>query len=82
VKNELCRAFCDQLKVREVPAGLAVTTAFSYSDCEPLGFYVVGPDPLGRFKIEDDGTTIAAIEAEGVDLETPTRREAIESIWC
>lgn len=80
MKNELCEAFCDHLQIREVPAGLAVSTAFSFSDAEPVGFYVVGPDVLGRYQIEDDGTTIPMIEAEGVDLETTTRQDALTSM--
>jgi hypothetical protein len=80
LKDELCRAFCDQLRIREVPAGLAVSTAFSFSDCEPVGFYVAGPDALNRFRIEDDGTTIPLIEAEGIDLETTTRQEALAAL--
>jgi hypothetical protein len=80
LKHELCKAFCDQLQFREVPAGLAVSTAFSFSDSEPIGFYVVGPDALGRYRIEDDGNTIPMIEAEGIDLETSTREEALRSL--
>jgi len=80
LKKELCKAFCDQLQIREVPAGLAVSTAFSFSDSEPVGFYVIGPDALGRYRIEDDGRTIPLIEAEGVDLETSTRQEALSSL--
>lgn len=80
MKDELCKAFCDQLRIREVPAGLAVSTAFTLTYGEPVGFYVIGPDPLGRFHLEDDGTTIPLIEAAGVDLETQTRQEAVESM--
>jgi hypothetical protein len=80
LKQELCKAFCDQLQIREVPAGLALSTAFSFSDSEPVGFYVVGPDALGRYRIEDDGNTIPMIEAEGIDLDTSTRQEALASL--
>jgi hypothetical protein len=80
MKQELCKAFCDQLIVRQVPAGLAVSTAFTFAQTEPVGFYIVGPDPLGRYRIEDDGTTIALIEAEGIDLETQTRAEAVAEL--
>jgi Domain of unknown function DUF1828 len=80
LKHELCKAFCDQLQIREVPAGLALSTAFSFSDSEPIGFYVIGPDALGRYRIEDDGNTIPMIEAEGVDLDTSTRQEALASL--
>jgi hypothetical protein len=80
VKEQLCAAFCDQLEIHEVPAGLAVSTAFEFTHGEPIGFYVIGPDSLGRFRLEDDGTTIPMVEAAGVDLDTQTRQEAVESM--
>jgi hypothetical protein len=80
VKDELCKAFCDQLQIRELPAGLAVSTALNLTDSEPLGFYITGPDALGRFRIEDDGTTVPLIEAAGADLETQTRQEAVDAL--
>jgi hypothetical protein len=81
VKDMLCAAFCDQLSIREVPAGFAVRTAFTLSDGEPLGFYIVGPDPSGRFRLEDDGTTVPMIEAAGIDLDTQTRGDAVSSLY-
>jgi hypothetical protein len=81
VKELLCKAFCDQLVVREVPAGLAVSTGLTLSTGEPLGFYVVGPDATGRYRVEDDGATIPMIEAAGIDLETETRSEAIAELY-
>jgi len=80
MKHELCKAFCDHLAVRQVPAGLAVSTAFTFAETEPVGFYIVGPDGLGRYRIEDDGNTIPLIEAEGIDLETQTRAEAVQEL--
>jgi len=80
VKDQLCKAFCDQLQIRELPTGYAVRTGFALSDGEPLGFYIVGPDGSGRFRIEDDGTTIPMIEAAGVDLSTQTRADAVEAL--
>jgi len=80
MKDLLCRAFCDQLSMRDVPAGIAVATAFTLSSGEPLGFYIVGPDATGRYRIEDDGMTMPLIEAAGVDLETQTRREAVAAL--
>jgi hypothetical protein len=80
VKDDLCKAFCDQLRIREVPAGFAVSTAFGLTDGEPLGFYVIGPDNLGRYRIEDDGTTIPLIEAAGASFESETRQEALDAM--
>ncbi|MEJ2121431.1 MAG: DUF1828 domain-containing protein [Alphaproteobacteria bacterium] len=75
----LCKAFCDELLVRDVPAGLAVSTGYDWMG-EPLGFYVVGPDDSGRYRVEDDGNTMPLIEAAVSDLDTPTRAEALESM--
>jgi hypothetical protein len=73
VKDLLCDAFCDELVVRAVPAGLAVRTPFTLSSGEPLGFYVIGPDATGRYRIEDDGTTMP--------LETQTRQDAVGALF-
>ncbi|HXA24593.1 MAG TPA: DUF1828 domain-containing protein [Acetobacteraceae bacterium] len=81
MKDLLCKAFCDELSVRDVPAGLAIRTALSLSSGEPLGFYVVGPDSTGRYRIEDDGATIPLIEAAGIDLDTQTRNDAIAVLY-
>ncbi len=81
MKDQLCKAFCDQLAVRNVAAGLAVSTALTLATGEPLGFYIVGPDPAGQYRIEDDGTTIALIEAAGIDLETKARKDATAALF-
>ena len=75
----LCKAFCDELLVREVPAGFAVSTGY---DCmgEPLGFYIVGPDDVGLYRIEDDGTIMPMIEALISNLDSPTRAGALEEM--
>jgi hypothetical protein len=79
VKQELCRAFCSELDIRDVPAGLAVSTAFNWFG-EPLGFYIVGPDANGRYRLEDDGTTMPLIEAEGAGLDSQTRAAAFDEM--
>ena len=75
----LCKAFCDELSVREVPAGLAVSTGYNWMG-EPLGFYIVGPDSSGLYRVEDDGAIMPMIEAAVSDLATPTRAEALETM--
>ena len=47
---------------------------------EPLGFYIVGPDRSGLYRVEDDGTIMPMIEASVSDLSTQTRAEALESM--
>lgn len=79
MKNDLCRAFCNDIVVTNVPAGLAVSTAFKRDDGDRISFYVVN-DENGRVRLEDDGATIPILESAGVDFETSVRRKALESL--
>lgn len=74
MKDILCKAFCDNLIVREVPAGTAVGTPFTTTDGDRIGFYIV-PDG-GLVRIEDDGLTMPLLEASGLDFNSGTRAEA------
>ena len=79
MKQELCKAFCDGLEVRDVPAGLAVGTAFRGLGGDLIGFYVTR-DPRTGFRIEDDGSTVAMLEASGFDLDNQTRANALHEM--
>lgn len=79
MKKELCKAFCDEIALKEVPVGLAVSTTFRRSDGDAISFYVVRDKSLpGLARLEDDGQTIPYLEACGVDFETATRRKAFD----
>jgi hypothetical protein len=78
VKEALCKAFCDELSVRPVGAGLAVTMPFDGLNGEPIGFYVIRDGEVpAEYHLEDDGTTVPMLEANGVDFATETRKEAL-----
>lgn len=79
MKADLCRAFCNDITVTEVPAGFAVSTAFRREDGDRVSFYVID-DANGQVHIEDDGMTIPVLEGAGVDFETDTRRRALDSL--
>jgi hypothetical protein len=81
MKDELCRAFCNEISVKEVPAGLAIGTPFRRGDGDRVAFYVVRDAALpGLARLEDDGETIPYLEACGVDFGTQTRMKAFESL--
>jgi len=80
IKQEICKAFCGALSVREVPAGLAVGTGYAGMSGDAIGFYIVGPNTSGKYTIEDNGLLIPAIESEGAELTNKTRREAFNSL--
>jgi hypothetical protein len=81
VKDELCKAFCAKLEFRTVPAGLAVGTAFKLTTGEPVGFFIVGPDERGLYRLEDDGTTMSFLESAGADQESETRADAFTALF-
>ncbi len=80
MKEALCKEFCDQLRVRRVPAGLAVGTNFIGVNGDPIGFYIVGPNSSGQFRIEDNGATVPILESCGADLEIGSRATAFAEL--
>ena len=75
MKDILCKAFCDGLAVRSVPAGLAVRTPFSRRDGDQIGFYV--REVAEGYRIEDNGLVLPMLEAEGLDFRSGSRGEAM-----
>jgi Domain of unknown function DUF1828 len=81
MKEALCKAFCDEIRVKEVPIGLAISTMFRRADGDAVAFYAVrNPREPGLVHLEDDGTTRPYLEAAGVDFETQTRERAFDEI--
>jgi hypothetical protein len=80
IQEMLCKEFCGTLSVRKVPCGFAIGTGYRNDEGEALGFFVVGPDANGKFRIEDDGLSIPLIEAQGIDLTSKTRLDVLTSL--
>jgi hypothetical protein len=81
VIEALCAAFCGDLRLTDVPVGYAVTTTFRRDDGDAVAFYIVRHlSTPNQFRIEDDGTTVAFLEASGVEFATETRSEAFEAL--
>ncbi len=72
-------ALCGTLEVTPVPAGYAVNTGFRLPDGDVLSFFVV-PEEDGRFRVEDDGTTLPNAVAAGLDLNSPVRDGLLRGI--
>jgi hypothetical protein len=80
MEEEICRAFCNEISVKDVPAGLAISTTFRRQDGDAIGFYVVRTGLQGLARLEDDGETVPYLEACGVDFETQTRKKAFQAL--
>jgi hypothetical protein len=55
MKTEICEAFCKGLSVSEMKNGFAISTLYDDLKGDPLGFYALGPDDDGFYRIVDDG---------------------------
>lgn len=81
MKEALCRAFCGDLTLTDVPSGFAVSTTFERDDGDSVGFYIVRDERKpGRYRLEDDGTTVPFLEASGVEFSTETRSAAFAEL--
>lgn len=80
-KDALCRAFCGDIFIRDVPVGFAVSTGFKRDDGDAIGFYVVyDTEDRSVARLEDDGMTIPTLEASGADVSDGPRAEAFVSL--
>ena len=68
IEEALCQAFCDALVVSEVPVGYAVKTRFEADGGDAFTFYLVRSDETEKWRVEDDGATIANLDMAGVDV--------------
>lgn len=79
MKELLCQAFCDGLDIRPVPAGYALRTPYMTADGDALLIYLVRTAD-NRWRLEDDGTQVPMLEANGVDLSRGTRAAAFHAL--
>src|SRR5262249_41271359 len=67
------------LQITPVPIGFAVKTPFFRPDGDAVGFYIRRAES-GGLRLEDDGSTIAFLEASGIDLDLESRRELLAEL--
>jgi hypothetical protein len=77
--EDFCLAFCENTALHELPIGYVLKTPFRKPDGDALAVYIrrLAGD---QFRFEDDGQTIANLEACGVDLDSETRFEAFNDL--
>lgn len=78
--NSICQEFCDGLRVREIKDGYAISTPYQNFLGDELAFYALRDATAGGFRIFDDGTTVAHLEAQGATLDNQTRNAALWEI--
>ena len=80
IQERICEAFCAEVRVNSFSNGFGISTPFATTDGDLIGYYVVGPDSSGRYKIVDNALTVAGFESEGATLDTDSRKKAFYEI--
>ncbi|MCE2737271.1 MAG: DUF1828 domain-containing protein [Rhodobacter sp.] len=80
-QQRICKAFCAEVRVNQFRGGFGVSTPFADAlTGDPIGFYVVGPQPGHKFKIMDDALTVARFESEGATLDSKQRMANFQEV--
>lgn len=81
IRDALCEAFCSDLLVTTVPIGYAVRTPHLKADGDYAAFYLRKKDGNeAMYRVEDDGCSVADLEAAGFDLDKESRLEAFSDM--
>lgn len=80
IRDALCEAFCANVEITPVPIGFAVRTPHMKPDGDFASFYIRRNVKTDLYRIEDDGCTVADLEASGFDLDKDSRFEAFTSL--
>lgn len=78
IKRQLTRSFCEEISVRHVPSGLAISFPFTDSSGDRIAFYVKENDQVISF--EDDGDYLSHLVASGIDLDKGQRSQLLTSV--
>lgn len=76
--DNICRSLCDGFSVKQVPMGFAIKSPFDWFMGEPMTFYA--RLDRGRARYEDSGLLVHDLEGMGVDFESQSRRNVLNSL--
>lgn len=80
IKESLCEMFCDGISISDVPAGIAVSTAFEDGIGDRISFYIVQDKDTGLYRIEDDGSLVPELLAMGTKVTEGQRGRVFATI--
>jgi hypothetical protein len=78
LRRQLCSAFCIDISVHEVPAGLAISAMFQDDIGDKVGAYLIR-DTETAF-LADDGSFLAELDAAGIDVRAGSRAQFLERV--
>lgn len=78
LSNLLCKSFCEEIIVKQVPAGLAVSTSFADNSGDRISFYAV--ETADGWHLEDDGEYLANLVARDIPITEGVRSNFLSGI--
>ncbi|MBB2167274.1 DUF1828 domain-containing protein [Gluconacetobacter aggeris] len=78
LKEKLCAAFCSELSVNPVPAGLAFSGIFEDLNGDRVTGYLVRD--RGAPYLSDDGSFLSDLESSGIDISEGTRAQFMQGV--
>ncbi|MCX5512164.1 hypothetical protein C3941_08835 [Kaistia algarum] len=80
MKKLICAQFCNSLSVNQMRNGYGISTAYTNLDGDAVGFYAIGPDLDGQYRLIDGGSVVPMLESMGATLDAQTRRSLFEGL--
>jgi hypothetical protein len=78
IEKSLCDSFCRSIIVNPVPCGFAVSAFVTDDNNDRIGFYVI--EDADGVHLEDDGSYLPTLMAQGIDIHKGVRADFIKSI--
>jgi len=78
IEKSLCESFCKSIVVNPVPCGFAVSAFITDDSNDRIGFYIV--EDANGIHLEDDGSYIPNIMAQGIDIDKGPRADFIQAV--
>jgi len=80
IREQLCQAFCRDITVKAVPAGLAVSGSFEDVVGDPIRCYV--EQYAGGWRLADDGQFLADLDGRGINRRQGPRADYLAQIFA
>lgn len=82
MKELICKAFCDSVKVTDLPRniGFGISSTLFEANGDLAGVYAIGPNKYGRWRLDDSGWVAPMLSSSGYDLSSEQRLQVFEDI--
>ncbi len=80
MKHDICKAFCDSVKVSELAGGFGISSTLFSVNGDPAGIYVTGPSENNKWRLDDGGWLLPIVISSGFDISSNNRARSLNEI--